>query len=174
MMATLEPLVSKTVFSMRAERGRWMLNWIGNEFHFPWIGARKMRLLCFQTRSPASVFKALAFLLLASLQTACMAGPLGNVYSDYALDEESGTGLLLGSVTFDGWYTGHSVYFTPRDAKTQEKWQERKAELWVEVGEDYDETFLDLGMKGDLFVTELPAGRYLIYTWAIGSDVYDR
>lgn len=117
------------------------------------------------TRWPFRHLKTRFFLASTLLVSAC-AG-VSNVDKDFTLSNESEKGLLVGSVTYAGKYSGHRVLFKPVD-------EDRN--LWVQTGKGTvlvpyfpDGDIAEPGRKGDVFVTELPPGRYEFFSWAIHS-----
>lgn len=108
-----------------------------------------------------------ALLLVLALQ-GCALQPK-NLPQDFALSEASETGVVIGSVTYAGGYSGYSVLFNANDSERLFKVQTGAGATLLPAWPKGD--FGDIGMKGDLFAIELPAGNYTFHSWNVSSGI---
>ncbi|WP_369960036.1 hypothetical protein [Pseudomonas benzenivorans] len=90
-----------------------------------------------------------------------------NVSKDYALKEDGDVGLVIGSITYDGAYSGYAVSYHRVPSGGAGYFQSGLSNVvipYFPVGE-----FESMGLSGNLVATELPAGDYVIDAWSVGS-----
>ena len=107
-------------------------------------------------------------LLLAWLLQGCALQPK-NISSDFALSEASEAGVMIGSITYTGGYSGYSVFFKAKEGEQIFEVQTGAGITLLPVWPEGD--FGDIGLKGDLFAIELPAGDYNFYSWGVSSGL---
>ena len=107
-------------------------------------------------------------LLLAWLLQACAVQPK-NIARDFALSEASETGVVIGSITYTGGYSGYSVFFKAKEGEKDFKVQTGAGITLLPVWPEGD--FGHIGLKGDLFAIELPAGDYSFHSWGVSSGL---
>lgn len=113
-----------------------------------------------------SAEKFIGALLLVLVLEGCALQPK-NLAQDFALSEASETGVVIGSVTYTGGYSGYSVLFKSNDRDQPLKVQTGAGATILPAWPKGD--FGDIGMKGDLFAFEQPAGTYTFYSWNVSS-----
>ena len=98
---------------------------------------------------------------------------MSNIAKDYSFDSNSQNGLLVGSVTYEGYYAEYSIYIKNLDTDESHKISGGGSmtpfHLFNPKGS------LDhLGIKGDLFAVELKPGNYEVYNWSVapGNGTY--
>ncbi|QLC73831.1 hypothetical protein LPB260_24285 [Pseudomonas sp. LPB0260] len=90
-----------------------------------------------------------------------------NVSKNYSLKENSGTGLVVGSITYDGSYSGYAVSYRRAPSEASGRFQSGQSNVvipYFPAGE-----FETMGINGNLIAAELPAGDYVIDAWSVGS-----
>ncbi|MGE5539786.1 MAG: hypothetical protein ACM30I_14300 [Gemmatimonas sp.] len=107
-------------------------------------------------------------MLLAVLALASCGTP--NIDKDYTLDAATGKGVVIGSITYTGFYGRYRVFYRQVGGG---------AEGFFNFGES---TFLlppmtkdDIrapALRGNVFAAALPAGDYEIYGWQVDSGNY--
>jgi hypothetical protein len=90
-----------------------------------------------------------------------------NIDRNYALDETSGKGVVIGSITYSGTYASYSVYYRKVGGGTAGRFQFGQGMYLFPPLEKDD--IRGRGLRGDVFAAELPAGDYEIYSWHVGS-----
>jgi hypothetical protein len=81
--------------------------------------------------------------------------------------KNSQNGIMYGTVTYKGEYSGYRVYY---------KGEGENNKGWVQTGErtswTFPESFLHrYGREGDVFAVELAPGKYTFYWWWVGSGM---
>ena len=90
-----------------------------------------------------------------------------NVSKDFKLEQGSNKGLVVGSITYQGSYSGYSVLYRQIPSGTSGRFQSGQSNViipYFPAGE-----FESLGIKGNLIAAELPEGDYEINSWSVGS-----
>jgi hypothetical protein len=84
--------------------------------------------------------------------------------------KNSQNGIVYGTVTYEGEYSGYRVYY---------KGEGENKGGWVQTGEGstwtlpFPESFLHrYGIEGDVFAVELAPGKYTFFYWAVASGLY--
>lgn len=90
-----------------------------------------------------------------------------NIDRDYALDDASGKGVVIGSITYSGFYAGYGVYYRKIGGGPEGHFQFGQAMIMFPPLEKDD--IRAPGLRGDVFAAELPAGDYEIYRWQVDS-----
>ena len=98
---------------------------------------------------------------------------ISNIAKDYSFDSNSPKGLLVGSITYEGYYAEYSIYVKNIDTEETHK---------ISAGGSMTPFHLfnpkgsldHLGVKGDLFAVELKPGSYEVYNWSVapGNGTY--
>lgn len=89
-----------------------------------------------------------------------------NIAKDYSFDTKSPSGLLLGSITYDGYYAKYSIYL--KNLETEETHIISAGGSMTPFHLFNSKGTLDhLGIKGDLFAVELQPGDYEVYKWSV-------
>ena len=91
-----------------------------------------------------------------------------NIDRGYVLNSTAESGVVSGSITYQGGYSGYRVYY--RSLKQDGEsgfFQWGKSNVLIPYFPKGD--FESLGIKGALFAAELSAGDYEIYQWSVGS-----
>lgn len=91
-----------------------------------------------------------------------------SVPNNFVLDPISNKGVLIGSVTYHGTYSGYSVLF-------RKVGEDRASRLSIGGGTallppsmlDWD--IKQRGLRGNVFAVELPAGDYEFFSWRVSS-----
>lgn len=107
------------------------------------------------------------FLLLAALVCLLGACATPNIGKDYVLDEKSGKGVVVGSITYAGGYSGYRVSYRQMPNGPRGFFETGKGVVLIPYFPKGD--FEDQELKGNLFVAELPPGEYEMFTWTISS-----
>jgi len=90
-----------------------------------------------------------------------------NVSKDFSLSPQTDKGLVVGSITYSGSYSGYSVTYHQAPNGISGRFQSGQTNVIVPyfpAGE-----FEAMGIKGNLIAAELPAGDYEINSWNVGS-----
>jgi hypothetical protein len=82
--------------------------------------------------------------------------------------KNSQNGIMYGTVTYEGEYAGHRVFY---------KGEGENNKGWVQAGEPtswtFPESFLHrYGIEGDVFAVELAPGKYTFYYWGFSMGLY--
>ncbi|WP_163936990.1 hypothetical protein [Paraferrimonas sp. SM1919] len=108
-------------------------------------------------------FISLALLLL------CLTGCASTktIKESYSLNDKSGNGVLISSVSNRGGYSGYSVFYRgiSNGISGNIKFGEGVALLPIPPKGD----FSHLNRKGEVFAVELPAGNYKVWRWGVSS-----
>lgn len=105
-------------------------------------------------------------LLILSVTLTLYSCATSNISKDYSFNSNSPKGLLVGTITWDGFYASYNIYI--KNIKTNEVAR-------IEAGGsmapwnlfDSNGDLGHLGVKGDLFTLELEPGDYEAYTWKV-------
>ena len=103
--------------------------------------------------------------LCLALLTACSSIP--NVKSDYRLNSNSSSGVMLASIEYVGGYSGYSV--TLSDIPFTKSWNIQFGEGMALIPIPPRGDFSDYDSKGELFAIELRSGEYQINSWNVFS-----
>ncbi|TWC41295.1 hypothetical protein FBY03_10240 [Pseudomonas sp. SJZ079] len=103
------------------------------------------------------------FLIVAALLLCGCATP--NIGSNYRLDETSGRGLVIGSVTYQGRLSEYKMFYRPMPTGKAAFFKAGQGQVPPFPHND----FATAGATGELFSAELPAGRYEFFGWGIHS-----
>ena len=81
--------------------------------------------------------------------------------------KNSQNGIMYGTVTYEGEYSGYRVFYKGEGGTNKG---------WVQTGEKiswtFPESFLHrYGIEGDVFAVELAPGKYTFYWWWVGSGL---
>ena len=87
--------------------------------------------------------------------------------SDYALDSDSGNGILVASVSYRGGYSGYAVFYERLEGGARGMIEFGKGMAILPVIPRGD--FSHLNRKGKVFAVELPAGSYHVERWRVHS-----
>jgi hypothetical protein len=90
-----------------------------------------------------------------------------NVSKNYVIKTDSNTGIVTGSITYDGSYSGYAVIYRKVPSGKTGHFQSGESQViipYFPAGE-----FKPMGIKGNLIAAELPAGDYEINSWSVGS-----
>lgn len=104
-------------------------------------------------------------LALALLATGCASR---NIDPAYQLDPAGTSGLLVGSITYEGPISGYRVYYRMAGSESG-AFVEAGAGSVFEPGFHAKQDLETLGLMGKLFAVKLPPGEYEIYGWAVVS-----
>lgn len=98
---------------------------------------------------------------------------MANISQDYSFSSNSPKGILVGSITYEGYYASYSIHLKNLDTGEMHK---------IEAGGSMTPFHLfnpkgnldHLGVKGDLFAVELVSGNYEVYRWSVapGNGTY--
>jgi hypothetical protein len=102
---------------------------------------------------------------LTALLVAACATP--NVSQDYRLNPSSNDGVVMGSVTYSGRYSGYSVEF--RQVPTGQTGRFQTGESVALIPQVPKGDFGSAAPRGTVFAAALAAGDYEIYEWKVGS-----
>lgn len=95
---------------------------------------------------------------------------VSNVPTDYALSQDSETGILLASVSYHGSYSGYSIKFRKIGSSKWDKLEVGSGTAFLPPGMlDWD--IEARGLRGNVFAIELPAGEYEFGSWFVSSGV---
>lgn len=113
--------------------------------------------------------KSLAFCALLVLAGCTSSNNHINIREDFALSEDSGSGVVVASVTYSGSFSGYSVYFREvADHATTGKLQIGSGMTMVPPGMmEWD--IERPGLRGNVFTIELPAGEYEVFKYSASS-----
>ncbi|MFN3581592.1 MAG: hypothetical protein ACK4VV_14095 [Pseudomonas sp.] len=99
-----------------------------------------------------------------------------NISSDFDVGKAEQSGVVAGSITYDGTYGGYTVHVGSLDGESRYRISHGSSQtlnpLLAFGSENADPV---LGKKGSAFVIELPAGEYVVHGWQIGvgpTNVY--
>lgn len=110
------------------------------------------------------LFQVFASLLLLA---GCVAN---NIEKSYSLDPKRGTGVVTGTITYDGDYAAYRIHVAEVQTGRSYTLQHGEAQtanlVRVFKGEAIN---ADLRVKGSAFAVELPAGEYEIKSWHISQ-----
>ena len=81
--------------------------------------------------------------------------------------KNSQNGIMYGTVTYEGAYSGYRVFY---------KGEGENNKGWVQTGEGVSWTFPEgflhrYGIEGDVFAVELAPGKYTFYFWSVASGL---
>ena len=111
------------------------------------------------------MYKFYFFALCLLLLTACTSTP--NIKSDYLLNANSSSGVMLASIEYVGKYSGYSVSFS--DIPYSKNWHIQFGEGMALIPIPLKGDFSEYGSKGGLFAIELKEGEYQINSWKVFS-----
>jgi len=108
--------------------------------------------------------KVLAMLVLLLVISGCATTTKYPKMFDY---KNSQNGIMYGTVTYEGEYSGYRVFYKGEGGTNKG---------WVQTGEKiswtFPESFLHrYGIEGDVFAVELAPGKYTFYWWWVGSGL---
>lgn len=89
-----------------------------------------------------------------------------NIAKDYKFDSNSPDGLLVGSITFDGYYAKYSLHILNLETNEVDHISAGGAITPFHLF-DPKGNLDHLGVKGDLFAVKLKPGDYEIYSWSV-------
>lgn len=98
---------------------------------------------------------------------------ISNIAKDYNFDTGSPDGLLVGSITYEGYYAEYSLYI--KNIETEEVDRISAGGSMTPFHLFNPKGSLDhLGVKGDLFAVNLKPGDYEIFDWSVapGNGTY--
>lgn len=90
-----------------------------------------------------------------------------NVEQDFRLNPASNEGVVAGSVTYSGRYSGYSVRYRHLPSGTSGKFETGQGVALIPYVPKGD--FNDATLRGNVFAAALPAGDYEIFRWSVGS-----
>ena len=106
----------------------------------------------------------LLLLLAVAVLSACATPDVG---SDYKLRTNSNEGVVAGSVTYNGRFSGYGVLYHQLPSGVSGRFETGQAMLIIPYIPKGD--FDDDELKGTVFASALPAGDYEIFAWHVGS-----
>lgn len=109
--------------------------------------------------------KLFSLALLSLVLTGCASTK--TIKYDYALNQKSGNGVLISSVSYKGSYSGYSVYYHGMDNQIRGEIQFGEGVALIPIPPKGD--FSHLNRKGEVFAVELPAGNYKVWRWGVHS-----
>jgi hypothetical protein len=108
--------------------------------------------------------KIIQFVVISWVLASCATKDVSN---DFSLSPDSKTGLLIGSLKYNGFVSGYRVFFKGLNNDEKGYFEAGSSDLVSFITTRYD--FPDLG--GKLQVTELTPGEYEINSWGVKSGV---
>jgi len=106
------------------------------------------------------------FALIAIIAGGC--STMHGVRSDYALNKNSGKGLLIASLTYHGSYSGYRMYYRKQSSKKRKHLLIGSGISLIPPGlMEWD--ISKPGLRGNVLSVELPSGEYEFYSWAVSS-----
>ena len=115
------------------------------------------------------MLKNLRLLLIVLFSVATAACSNNTIKKDFSFDNETAKGVLLGSITYDGYYSEYGVYYRNLSGDHSN---------YVSIGESVSlipiNAFLpaeieDSGRKGEVFGVDLEPGVYEFHSWKVSS-----
>lgn len=104
---------------------------------------------------------AIAVTLTAAL-SACAAQ---SITQDYTLTAEAREGVVTGSVSYSGRYSGYYVHYRQLPGGVRGEFSFGSSVAVVPDKGDFSEP----GLRGSVFAKALPPGEYEVYRWSVGS-----
>ena len=105
-----------------------------------------------------------AALLLSVLLAAC-ATP--SVPPSFRLDSSKSDGVVSGSLSYDGRYSGYRVLYRRFPDGKPERFEIGESMVLIPTVPQWD--FKEANLSGNVFAASLPAGEYEVFAWSVGS-----
>jgi hypothetical protein len=106
--------------------------------------------------------KLFSLILLSLVLTGCASTK--TIKNDYVLNQKSGNGVLISSVSYKGSY---SIYYHGLNNEVRGKIQFGEDVALIPIPPKGD--FSHLNRKGEVFAIELPSGNYKVWRWGVHS-----
>jgi hypothetical protein len=89
------------------------------------------------------------------------------IKNDYILNAETGNGVLATSISYQGSYSGYSIFYKNMETGTRGKVQFGEGVALIPIPPKGD--FSHINRKGEVFAIELPEGTYRVWNWGVSS-----